>query len=159
MIEAVQNHHRTQAQWRAYIKQAFYLEDVEAAERSGKLPNWPRNAFSRNIPESARFAWHITLKRPMFQTAGIFCAVMTIIIMWSEMTFFIVSPQISLASWILHSLALGYHYKYIQVCAVGLISYLGLCSYYTVFHMRIYRYYHLDSHRMTDANSIIFSAM
>jgi thioesterase domain-containing protein len=87
VIEAVQNHHRTQAQWRAYINRAFYLEDVEAAETSGKLPNWPRNTlFARHLPESAQFAWHVTLKRPLLQTTGFVCAAMTILIMWSEVS-------------------------------------------------------------------------
>jgi hypothetical protein len=155
----VQSYRRSQAQWNAYIQSAFYLEDVESAEVSGKLPNWPRNALSRNLPESVRFAWHVTFKRPLLQASGLFCGLMTIVIMWSECTFFVVKPQLSLAARLLHSLALGYHYKYIQICAVALILYLGLCSYYTVFHMRIYRYYHLDPHRNTDSNSIIFSAM
>lgn len=141
------------------MKRAFYLEDIDAAETSRKLPSWPRNALCNNVPDSAIFAWHVTIKRPLLQTAGIFCALMTVLIMFSECTFFIVTPQLSLAARLLYSLALRYHYKYIQICSVVLIFYLGLCAYYTVFNLRIYKYYRLDSHRMTDSNSIIFSAM
>ncbi|KAI6197513.1 hypothetical protein M3Y94_01232900 [Aphelenchoides besseyi] len=160
VIEAIQNHHRTQSQWYTLIQKAFYLEDVEVAETSGKLPDWPETSvLARQIPDPVRFAWHVTLKRPLIQAAAVVCASMTLLIMWSECTFFIVSPQLSLAARFLHSMALGYHYKYLQWIAITLLLYLGLCSYYTIFHLRIYRYYRLDANHMTDANSLIFSAM
>ncbi|KAI6194950.1 LMBR1 domain-containing protein 2-B [Aphelenchoides besseyi] len=156
VIEAIQNHHRTQSQWYTLIQKAFYLEDVEIAETSGKLPDWPETSvFARQIPIPVRFAWHVTLKRPLIQATAVVCASMTLLIMWSECTFFI----LSLAARFLHSMALGYHYKYLQWIAIILLLYLGLCSYYTIFHLRIYRYYRLDVNHMTDANSLIFSAM
>lgn len=49
-------------------------------------------------------------------------AAMTVLIMWSECTFFIIHPQLSLAARILRSAALGYHYKYIQVSITFLIE-------------------------------------
>uniref|UniRef100_A0A914YY17 Uncharacterized protein n=1 Tax=Panagrolaimus superbus TaxID=310955 RepID=A0A914YY17_9BILA len=79
--------------------------------------------------------------------------------MWSECTFFIIHPQLSLAARILRAAALGYHYKYIQIIAIGLVSYVGFCAYFTVFKLRIYRYYHLDPNHLTDENSLLFSAM
>lgn len=83
-----------------------------------------------------RFLWHVTLRRPImqvtkicmkfliikflnfdiiFQLVAIYFAAMTTLILWSECTFFIVRPQLSLAARILHSAAIGYHYKLIQV--------------------------------------------
>ncbi|KAI6218162.1 hypothetical protein M3Y99_01726400 [Aphelenchoides fujianensis] len=151
VIDAVQNHHRTQSQWQTLVRKAAYLEDVEAAERSGKLPDWPEtSALARQIPESVRFAWHVTFKRPLIQAAALLCSSMTLLVMWSECTFFIVHPQLSMAARILHWMAW---------CAIILLLYLGLCAYYTIFHLRIYRYYRLDSNHMTDANSLIFSSM
>ncbi|KAI1727532.1 LMBR1-like membrane protein [Ditylenchus destructor] len=177
VLDAVQDHHRCQAQWRALINKAFYLEDVDLAEATHQLPpKWttivtdlPTSAkFKRSgmmggndivLPHPMRYAWHITLKRPVFMTFGVICAAMTCMIMWSECTFFVIHPQLSIAARILHSAARGYHYKYIQICAVFLILYLGVCAYYTIFRLRIYRYYHLDPNQMTDENSLIFSAM
>ncbi|KAI1719917.1 LMBR1-like membrane protein domain-containing protein [Ditylenchus destructor] len=177
VLDAVQDHHRCQAQWRALINKAFYLEDVDLAEATHQLPpKWTTIAtdlptfakFKRSgmmggkdivLPHSMRYAWHITLKRPLFMAFGVICAAMTCMIMWSECTFFVIHPQLSIAARILHSAARGYHYKYIQICAVFLILYLGVCAYYTIFRLRIYRYYHLDPNQMTDENSLIFSAI
>uniref|UniRef100_A0A915N1T7 Uncharacterized protein n=1 Tax=Meloidogyne javanica TaxID=6303 RepID=A0A915N1T7_MELJA len=63
------------------------------------------------------------------------------------------------AALLLHGLAKNYHYKFIQICAIAMILYLCICAYYTIFQLRIYRYYRLDSNGMTDENSLIFSAM
>jgi len=49
--------------------------------------------------------------------------------------------------------------KKIKICAIAMILYLCICAYYTIFQLRIYRYYRLDSNGMTDENSLIFSAM
>uniref|UniRef100_A0A914M6C5 Uncharacterized protein n=1 Tax=Meloidogyne incognita TaxID=6306 RepID=A0A914M6C5_MELIC len=95
----------------------------------------------------------------VFQFLAILFTIMTTLILWSECTFFISSPQLSLAALLLHGLAKNYHYKFIQICAIAMILYLCICAYYTIFQLRIYRYYRLDSNGMTDENSLIFSAM
>ncbi|CAD5216237.1 unnamed protein product [Bursaphelenchus xylophilus] len=157
---AVQNYRRTHAQWKALLEEACYLEDVIVAQEKRKLPDWNRDKWiKRYLNERVLFNWHTRGKEVMIRVLAVICLAMTILILWSECTFFIVKPQLSLAARILHSMALGYHYKYIQVTAVGLILYLSLCAYYTVFHLKIYKYYHLDPHQMTDPNSMVFSAM
>uniref|UniRef100_A0AC35G736 LMBR1 domain-containing protein 2 n=1 Tax=Panagrolaimus sp. PS1159 TaxID=55785 RepID=A0AC35G736_9BILA len=160
LIDAVQNFQRTQSQWKLTTNLAMYLEDCEQAEITQKLPHSLLIADKRiKIPENIQLLWHITGKRRLAQVTSILFAFMTVLIMWSECTFFIIHPQLSLAARILRAAALGYHYKYIQFIAVGLISYLGFCAYFTVFKLRIYKYYHLDPHHMTDENSLLFSAM
>uniref|UniRef100_A0A914QX75 Uncharacterized protein n=1 Tax=Panagrolaimus davidi TaxID=227884 RepID=A0A914QX75_9BILA len=160
LIDAVQNFQRTQSQWKLTTNLAMYLEDCEQAEITQKLPHSLLIADKRiKIPENIQLLWHVTGKRRLAQVTSILFAIMTVLIMWSECTFFIIHPQLSLAARILRAAALGYHYKYIQFIAVGLISYLGFCAYFTVFKLRIYKYYHLDPHHMTDENSLLFSAM
>ncbi|TKR77026.1 hypothetical protein L596_018076 [Steinernema carpocapsae] len=159
VLDAIQNHHRTQAQWSALMEKALFLEDIEQAATVGKLPLSRVQGSYVPIPPVVKYYWHVVLKRPLLQVLGILFASMTLLIMWSECTFFIVSPTLTLAARLLHAFALGYHYKYIQICAMILISYLCICAYYTVFKLKIYRYYHLDPHHQTDANSLLFSAI
>ncbi|KAK0416236.1 hypothetical protein QR680_012366 [Steinernema hermaphroditum] len=158
VLDSIQNHHRTQAQWNALMERALFLEDIEQATAVGKLSSRGESGLVP-VPPVVRFYWQVFMKRPLLQLCGIVFASMTVLIMWSECTFFIVSPTLTLAARLLHSLAIGYHYKYIQICAMVLISYLCVCAYYTVFKLKIYRYYHLDPHHQTDANSLLFSAI
>uniref|UniRef100_A0A183BTL8 G_PROTEIN_RECEP_F1_2 domain-containing protein n=1 Tax=Globodera pallida TaxID=36090 RepID=A0A183BTL8_GLOPA len=181
VINAAQNYRHCQAQWHSLIESAFYLEDVEVAEQSGLLPaQWARldvvngGGTNRRKTKSAalsllvaalpgyakaRFHLFVTLRRPISQCLAVCFAAMTALILWSECTFFIVSPQLSLAARVLHSAARGYHYKFIQLCAVAMILYLCCCAYFTIFQLRIFRYYRLDPNQMTGENSLIFSAM
>lgn len=39
------------------------------------------------------------------------------------------------------------------------IAYLCVCTYYTVFKVRIFNYYHLAKNHQTDEYSLIFSGM
>ncbi|VDN25698.1 unnamed protein product [Gongylonema pulchrum] len=136
-------------------------------------------------PYQFQYFWHVICKKTLlkllvcspFQILGLLFYVMTGFVMWSECTFFIIHPRLSLAAQFVHLAAHGYHYLYIQVdfyvshragdkfspffqiCATAIISYLCVCAYYTVFKLRIYRYYRLDPHHITDENSLLFSAI
>ncbi|VBB28553.1 unnamed protein product [Acanthocheilonema viteae] len=160
VISAIQNHHRRQAQWNALILRALYLEDVQQAEMIGQFVRTKgRQTDFFHCPSRVCFLWHVFYKRTLLKILGLFFYVITGFVMWSECTFFIVHPRLSLAALIVHYVAHGYHYLHIQIYATVIISYLCICAYYTVFKLRIYRYYHLDPHHMTDENSLLFSAI
>ncbi|KAF7638447.1 hypothetical protein Mgra_00002124 [Meloidogyne graminicola] len=176
VIKVIQTHQRCKIQWYSLLEKCFYLEDVEISERMGKLPKqwttFPQHKKQKfyeksnfdgfefpSIPERIQFLWHCRIKQFLFKFLSILFTIMTILILWSECTFFISSPQLSFAALLLHNLAKHYHYKFIQICAIAMILYLCICAYYTIFQLRIYRYYRLDSNGMTDENSLLFSAM
>uniref|UniRef100_A0A0M3HTB6 LMBR1 domain-containing protein 2 n=1 Tax=Ascaris lumbricoides TaxID=6252 RepID=A0A0M3HTB6_ASCLU len=161
VIIAIQNHHRTQAQWGALLRRAIYLEDVQHADdvwddrghciydfRSIKknpsslqrCPDWALRLWYRS-----QFAWHIIGKRPAFKISAVFSCLLSLVVIWSECTFFVVHPTLSIAAML--------------TVALCLISYLCICVYYAVFKLRIYRYYRLDPNHMTDENSLLFSAI
>uniref|UniRef100_A0A1I7VB87 LMBR1 domain-containing protein 2 n=1 Tax=Loa loa TaxID=7209 RepID=A0A1I7VB87_LOALO len=160
VINAVQNHHRRQAQWNALLLRALYLEDIHQAEMTGQFVRTKgRQTSFFHCPSRVCFLWHVLYKRIFLKILGVFSYVITGFVMWSECTFFTIHPRLSLAALIVHHAAHDYHYLHIQIYAAVIISYLCICAYYTVFKLRIYRYYHLDSHHMTDENSLLFSAI
>lgn len=81
VIEAIQNHHRAQAQWNVLILKAFYLEDVELAEATMQIPQkWTtlncglsflsgtRGFLQKiHIPHSICFSWHVYIKRHLLK--------------------------------------------------------------------------------------------
>ncbi|KAK6103701.1 LMBR1-like membrane family protein [Brugia pahangi] len=160
VISAVQNHHRKQAQWNALIFRALYLEDIQQAEMTGQFVRTKEHQTNFFFcPSRVCFLWHVLYKRTLLKILGLFFYVITGFVMWSECTFFIVHPRLSLAALIVHHAAYDYHYLHVQIYATVIISYLCICAYYTVFKLQIYRYYHLDPHHMTDENSLLFSAI
>uniref|UniRef100_A0A915PT97 Uncharacterized protein n=1 Tax=Setaria digitata TaxID=48799 RepID=A0A915PT97_9BILA len=157
---------KRQAQWNALVRRALYLEDIHQAEMTGQFVRSKLFSSTKvhqpnfsHIPPRFCFLWHVLYKRTLLKVLGLFFYVMTGFVMWSECTFFVIHPRLSMAAVIVHRAAYGYHYLHIQIYTTVIISYLCICAYYTVFKLRIYRYYHLDPHHMTDENSLLFSAI
>lgn len=46
-----------------------------------------------------------------------------------------------------------------QMISSATISFLCICTYFTIFRLRILNYYYLASHHQTNENSLIFSGM
>ncbi|KJH52610.1 LMBR1-like region [Dictyocaulus viviparus] len=139
---------------KSLVRDALYLEDIEQAELTGHLES-PCSLF----PGKIRYFLVVVARRPFYKFVSATLMAMTIVILISECTFFIVNPTLTPAGIIIHFVAERFHYNYTQIIAMTIICYLCSCVYFTVFRLRIYQYYHLDPNRHTDANSLIFSAM
>lgn len=46
-----------------------------------------------------------------------------------------------------------------QALSIGVVAYLSICAYFTVFRIRIFNLYSLAPHHSTDEYSLLFSAM
>ncbi|KAL6734737.1 hypothetical protein Aduo_005243 [Ancylostoma duodenale] len=137
------------------MKKALFLEDVAQAEVSGKL----EVKSCTFAPERVRYFWLVIAQRPLCMMLSILLTGMTILILISECTFFIVNPTLTPAGIIVDYAAKRFHYKYTQIVAMAIICYLCCCAYFTVFRLKIYQYYHLDPNRHTDGNSLLFSTI
>ncbi|MFH4979258.1 hypothetical protein AB6A40_005967 [Gnathostoma spinigerum] len=159
VISTVDNYRRIQAQWVALIRHALYLENVQQAEITQQFCRVEKGVRWSQSFNKLQYCWHVILKRPLCKVLGWISVFLTLIVMWSECTFFIIHPQLSIAAILVHAASRGYHYIYIEACTTLIIFYLCVCAYYTVFRLKIYRYYHLDAHHMTNENSLLFSAI
>lgn len=46
-----------------------------------------------------------------------------------------------------------------QALSIGIVAYLSVCAYFTVFRIRIFNLYNIFPHHSTDEYSLLFSAM
>ena len=46
-----------------------------------------------------------------------------------------------------------------QGLSIGIVAYLSICAYFTVFRIRIFNLYNIAPHHSTDEYSLLFSAM
>ncbi|CAI4228261.1 unnamed protein product [Auanema sp. JU1783] len=155
VIAAVQTHHRTKTQWESLVSKALFIEDIAKAQLGGRLQPSSKSV----IPSPLQHIWYIQFRKPLMRVFAFILSLMTGFILLSECTFFIIHPTLSPAALIMEYAAEHYHYKYTQFVAMGIICYLCFCAYFTVFRLKIYKYYHLDSHKNTDENSLLFSAI
>ncbi|CAB3404189.1 unnamed protein product [Caenorhabditis bovis] len=155
-ISAIQTLNNTSAQWRELVDRALFLENLAFSESQGTSMMMER---SRIIPASVRRFYYSYLQVPLSKILSALFVFMTVFILISECTFFVVSPTLSPAALVTEYAANRFHYKYTQFVAFGIIVYLCLCAYFTIFRLQIYKYYHLDPNGHTDENSILFSAI
>merc|ERR1712038_1302752 len=80
---------------------------------------------------------------------------MSVLIVWSEVTFFSQSPTLSIFA----ALVSGFNPNYFALECICLVTicYLSLCTYYTVFKVRVLNYYYLASNHQSDEYTLLFS--
>jgi hypothetical protein len=159
-------HHRVQASWIKMINEAFYLEDILNNEKntnrifvkqSPLTKSWLRQKL---FDEHPKLEWYtFCVIRPWtLRLLGIGLGLLSIIVIWSEMTFFSTSPVLSIFAQCVNAARRHYDYFTIEIICYLSIAYLCLCAYYTIFHIRIFNYFYLSLYHLTDENSLIFAA-
>nr|XP_005306971.1 G-protein coupled receptor-associated protein LMBRD2 [Chrysemys picta bellii] len=167
VIYSVQRHRRTQVQWRILLEQAFYLEDVAKNETSATRQfvhtfqfQEPENRITRYFyTPTVEWYWECLLRPWFYRILAIVLATFSVIVVWSECTFFSTKPVLSLFAVFIQLAERTYNYIYIEMACFLTIFFLSICVYSTVFRIRVFNYYYLASHHQTDAYSLLFSGM
>ncbi|XP_045422541.1 G-protein coupled receptor-associated protein LMBRD2 isoform X3 [Lemur catta] len=167
VIYSVQRHRRTQVQWQILLEQAFYLEDVAKNETSAthqfvhtfQSPE-PENRFIQYFYNPTfEWYWECLLRPWFYRILAVVLSIFSVIVVWSECTFFSTTPVLSLFAVFIQLAEKTYNYIYIEIACFLSIFFLSICVYSTVFRIRVFNYYYLASHHQTDAYSLLFSGM
>ncbi|MBN3301102.1 LMD2B protein, partial [Amia calva] len=167
VIYAVQRHNRTQVQWQILLEQAFHLEDVAKNETSAThqfiksfVPQEPEGLVSRYLyTPTVEWYWECLLKQWFYRLLAVLLTLFSVVVVWSECTFFSTHPVLSLFAVFIQLAERTYNYLYIEMACFLTIFFLCTCVYSTVFRIRVFNYYYLASHHQTDAYSLQFSGM
>ncbi|XP_057287108.1 G-protein coupled receptor-associated protein LMBRD2 [Pezoporus wallicus] len=167
VIYSVQRHRRTQVQWQILLEQAFYLEDVAKNETSATRQFV--HTFHSQEPENkiiqyfytptVEWYWECLLRPWFYRVLAVVLATFSVVVVWSECTFFSTKPVLSLFAVFIQLAEKTYNYIYIEMACFLTIFFLSICVYSTVFRIRVFNYYYLSSHHQTDAYSLLFSGM
>lgn len=137
ILRATQSYHRTQVQYDHLIRKVIGWEDV------AKNHSNPSRIFKRTLPKvqpspgSSRNAlnniieviitpkvewfWKCRIRSPFYKVLGVILTGLTFIVLWSEMTFSITSPTLSIFALMLEYAAVSSgSYFFIEVSVVTL---------------------------------------
>eukprot|EP00794_Sanderia_malayensis_P008068 gene8068-8931_t len=163
VIVITQRAHRTNVQWSALVHQAFQLEDVEK-NRENKDRMF-KSSFTDHQPRGSvtamtlKWYWKLLLQPLLYKLLAFILLCFTIILVWSEMTFFSIDPKLSIFALLISAAKKEYLYFNIELICFFTVSYMCACTYYTVFKMRIFNFYYFAPKHQTDANSLLFSGL
>nr|XP_054507558.1 G-protein coupled receptor-associated protein LMBRD2 isoform X5 [Agelaius phoeniceus] len=123
VIYSVQRHRRTQVQWQILLEQAFYLEDVAKNESSATRQFV--HTFHSQEPENkiiqyfytptVEWYWECLLRPWFYRVLAVVLATFSVIVVWSECTFFSTKPVLSLFAVFIQLAEKTYNYIYIEV--------------------------------------------
>ncbi|KAL0892402.1 hypothetical protein ABMA27_015521 [Loxostege sticticalis] len=164
-IKALHVLQRTETQWGMMLERIFHLEDVASNLRSPDKRfqhtfYTPRPRLQRLVyPPIVEWYWECFLRQYFLKTMAVVTGVMSVAIIWSEMTFFSEKPVLSIFAHIVSAATSQYNYAAILSISTIIIGYMFYCAFSTVLKIRFLNLYYLAPHHQTNEYSLIFSGM
>ncbi|EDQ90121.1 uncharacterized protein MONBRDRAFT_18680 [Monosiga brevicollis MX1] len=160
---------RCNTQRQHLIERAIHFEDVKKQRNKAdhKFSSTAGSSYEvccYNLqPWEQAFAFALTssgfIRPVLYLAAAVFCTILSLIVVWSEVLFFTTSPTMSIYALLLnHTGDSGYYFN-IEVITFFTLFYLSVCTYRVVFKLRIFDFYQLVPHQQTDSASLIFSGL
>lgn len=137
VIKSLQVLQRTEALWNVQVEKILYLEDVEMNFLSS--PPFRHELSSKkysSCPPALLWYWECVLKSPFLKLLSGATAIMSVVVVWSEVTFFSSSPVLSIFANILNIAKHSYDFVTIEIFSMATLCYLCYCAYSTVFRIK-----------------------
>lgn len=165
VIKSLQTLQRTEALWSVQVGKVLHLEDVSKNLTSldrrfkSEFPK-PRGRLSRMFySPTIDWYWQCLLKPPYLKGLAVITGTLSLMVVWSEMTFFNREPVLSIFANVLKIATSHYDFFTIEVFSMATLCYLCYCAYSTVFRIKFLNLYYLAPHHQTNEHSLIFSGM
>ncbi|XP_065069305.1 G-protein coupled receptor-associated protein LMBRD2-like [Rhopilema esculentum] len=163
VIVITQRAHRTNVQWNMLLQKAIRLDDLEknreSPDRIFKASSLTNQQSPSTLSAKIEWFWKLWLTPALLKGVALVLMLFTVMLVWSEMTFFSTSPTLSLFAVLIRVAKTEYLYFQVEVISFFTVMYMCTCTYYTVFKMRIFNYYYFAPNHQTDANSLLFSGL
>lgn len=160
VIKALQVLQRTEALWSVHVEKILFLEDVEMNFLSSPPFRHELSTKSRYFGHPTMlWYWECVIKSPFLKALGAATAIMSVMVVWSELTFFSSHPVLSIFANILNVAKHSYDFVTIEIFSMATLCYLCYCAYSTIFRIKFLNLYYLAPHHQTNEHSLIFSGM
>ncbi|KAL1140343.1 hypothetical protein AAG570_000275 [Ranatra chinensis] len=165
LIKALHTSRRCETQFEIAVQKVVLLEDVQQNRMSRD------HTFRHTFPSTSflitptfvfsllEWYWRCLVQDYVTRVAAVVTALLSVAVVWSEVTFFNKSPVLSIFAIIINLASYDYFTIEVNVLSTIIIAYLCFCAYSTVLKIRLLNYYYLAPHHQTDEHSLIFSGM
>jgi len=161
---ALQAHKRTQAQWEEAVDRVLDLEDqydnmtnIDRVYRhqtqTGASKPWYKIFYTPTV----EWYWRCLACPLLYKVLAFSAAFMSSMLTWSEVTFFVKSPPLSLFALFIDGASYNHNYTAIEMISFLSICYMCICAYYTIFKVRVLNFYYLASNHQSDEYTLLFS--
>jgi len=147
------------------VHQAIKTEDILNSKGAGQWKiNWTlkpnREHFAAKLFDVIEYFWFCYIESRVNQLLCIATVILSITIVWSELLFSactLIGIDLSIFSITIHKLS-SWPPILLQILIFLPVVYIAWCAYSSLFQLRLFNYYHIVPHHMSDSNSLLFSA-
>lgn len=165
IIKSIQTFQRTEALWNVQVSKVLHLEDIDRNMLSvdrhfrTEYPQQRNGIQNRLYHPVLVWYWHCVVKKPFMRTMAVITGILSVMVVWSELTFFNRSPVLSIFANVVNVAKAGHDFLTIELISMLTLCYLCYCAYSTVFRIKFLDLYYLAPHHATNEHSLIFSGM
>lgn len=158
VIKSLQILQRTEALWNVQVEKILYLEDIEMNFLSSPPFRHELSSSRNHCQPTLQWYWECVIKNPFLKILAGATAIISLLVVWSELTFFSSYP-LSFFAIILNVARISYDFVTIEIFSMLTLCYLCYCAYSTIFRIKFLNLYYLAPHHQTNEHSLIFSGM
>jgi len=162
VLVALTAHYRTEAQWVEQVDRVYWLEDnhrnTSSNDKIFKHQVEPKKSIILFfITPSIEWYTRCLVVPLMYKVVAVVAMLMSIMLTWSEVTFFSERPTLSLFALFIQAGAYNHSYRWLEMISFFTICYMCICAYFTIFKVRVLNYYYLAPNHQSDSYTLLFS--
>ena len=146
VIRLARDKEKYEWEWEHLCKSAFHLQDVLSNQKSADMKFRSSSKSEAALPLNdllmfVKWVWYVKLESVFYKSLSVFFGVLSAIILWSETTYLIKSPLMSVFGNIYH--AKGVSYAFIELLSTLSMFYMCACSMHSLFRIKVFSMYSL----------------
>lgn len=141
------------------VKKAINAEDIIKCMNAGDHDiMWTTKKPRSSIRSKLEWLLFCKLRNPLLKILTIILVLLSLVCIWSECIFSVDNPVMSIFALMISPPEINSSDIYVTLTLFIPLFYLIVCSYWSLFQLRIFRYYRLIPGQHSDSNSLLFSA-
>ncbi|KAG0213831.1 hypothetical protein BGX28_003505 [Mortierella sp. GBA30] len=157
---ALRMNDRWNAIWHDVLNAGFLAQDIQEntdnPEKKFRSNLRPLSSKSRDWILSLEWYWHLQLRPILLRSLSLFCAAVSLLIVWSEMTYQNVNPILSVIGLLVQLARDRVSYGAIEAVSFFTMLYMCTCAYTTLMKMKLLNNYVLVPNHHTDEPTLLF---
>lgn len=175
---AILSNYRCDKQYKRLIKKALDIEDIlDNKNNPNKMIEFPSttntntesninsnsnvttnsSSMLTKLKNKLAWRWYFNIRPYILLGFSLIFILLSISIIWSEVTFQLYNSNISLF-YIYLKYSKYFSYLFFEFIMFALLVYMSVCTYTSLFKLQLFEYYRLFPHHYTDDNSLVFCA-
>ena len=116
----------------------------------------PLSSKPKNWRLSLEWHWHLKIRPVLLKMASLICAALSLLIVWSEMTYRNINPRLSVIGLLVQLASKNVSYGAIEAISFFTMLYMCTCAYTTLMKMKLLNNYVLVPNHHTDEPTLLF---